>query len=79
VLCSVDHTVHRTHTNSSTADRSQIMQITYDTETDRISSPDLDAQQTAALQAELSAALRRNDPVRTVAASLLQRAREGRA
>jgi hypothetical protein len=55
------------------------VQITYDTETDRISSPDLDAEQTAALQAELSAALVRNDPVRTVAATLLERAREGRA
>jgi hypothetical protein len=51
------------------------MQITYDTVTDRISSPDLTPEQTRALQAELVAALGRNDPVRTVAQHLLETAR----
>jgi hypothetical protein len=53
------------------------MKFTYDTETDSISSPDLDPAQTAALQSALSAALYRNDPVQTVARSLLDTARRG--
>ncbi|MBU1588318.1 MAG: hypothetical protein KKH51_10285 [Actinobacteria bacterium] len=48
------------------------MKITYDTDLDAISSPDLTADQTAQLQRELVAALGRNDPVRTVAANLMQ-------
>jgi len=48
------------------------MRFTYDTETDSISSPDLDATQTAAIQSALSAALYRNDPVQTVARLLLE-------
>jgi hypothetical protein len=51
------------------------MKFTYDTETDSISSPDLDAQQTAAAQAALSRALYRNDPVQDVAKLLLETAR----
>jgi hypothetical protein len=47
------------------------MKITYDTVTDSISCPDLDAQQTAELQRQLSTALMRNDPVRTVASNLV--------
>lgn len=50
------------------------MQITYDTVTDRIASPDLTEAQTRQLQAELVAALGRNDPVRTVAQQLLRTA-----
>lgn len=42
------------------------MRITYDTVTDSISCPDLDAEQTRRLQTELSAALLRNDPVQDV-------------
>ena len=53
------------------------MKFTYDTETDSISSPDLDAAQTAALQSALSSALYRNDPVQTVARALLETARSG--
>lgn len=52
------------------------MKITYDTVTDSISSPDLTPEQTRELQRELSAALGRNDPVRTVTGLLLARARE---
>ena len=52
------------------------MKITYDTVSDSLSSPDLTAEQTAVLQRELSAALGRNDPIRTVAAAVLARARE---
>lgn len=48
------------------------MKITYDTVTDSISCPDLSPEQTRELQAELSAALVRNDPVRTVAARIMQ-------
>jgi hypothetical protein len=51
------------------------MKITYDTETDSISSPDLDPAQTAALQSALVGALARNEPVRDVARLLLQTAR----
>jgi hypothetical protein len=51
------------------------MKITYDTETDSISSPDLDAAQTAALQSALVGALARNEPVRDVARLLLQTAK----
>lgn len=52
------------------------MKFTYDTETDSISSPDLSAEQTAALQSLLSAALYRNDPVQTVARVLLDASRK---
>jgi len=47
------------------------MKITYDTVSDSISCPDLSSEQTRALQAELSAALMRNDPVQTVAARIM--------
>jgi len=47
------------------------VKITYDTVTDSISCPELDAGQTAELQRQLSAALVRNDPVRTVASSIV--------
>ena len=47
------------------------MKITYDTVSDSISCPDLTPEQTRALQAELSAALMRNDPVQTVAARIM--------
>ena len=47
------------------------MKFTYDTETDSISSPDLDAAHTRAIQTALSQALYRNDPVQTVAKLLL--------
>lgn len=47
------------------------MKITYDTVSDSISCPDLTPEQNRALQAELSAALVRNDPVRTVAATIM--------
>jgi hypothetical protein len=52
-----------------------IMLISYDTESDSISSPDLSSQQTTELQARLVAALGRNDPVRVVAQDLLEFAR----
>jgi hypothetical protein len=52
------------------------MKFTYDTDTDSISSPDLDPQQTAAIQAVLSRALYRNDPVQDVARLLLEAARQ---
>jgi len=48
------------------------MRITYDTDLDTISSPDLTAEQTAQLQRELVSALGRNDPVQTVAANLMR-------
>ena len=51
------------------------MRFTYDTETDSISSPDLDPQQTAAIQAVLARALYRNDPVQEVAKLMLETAR----
>ena len=47
------------------------MKITYDTITDSISCPDLDADQTRALQTQLSAALLRNEPVRSVVAMIM--------
>jgi hypothetical protein len=47
------------------------MKITYDTETDSISSPDLNEDQTRQLQGELVRHLGMNSPVRTVAASLM--------
>jgi len=47
------------------------MKITYDTVTDSISCPDLTPEQTKKLQSQLSAALVRNDPVRTVASTIL--------
>lgn len=47
------------------------MKITYDTVTDSISCPDLTPEQTSELQRQLSAALIRNDPVRTVANNIL--------
>jgi hypothetical protein len=51
------------------------MKFTYDTDTDTISSPDLTDEEVAKLQARLSAALGRNDPVRVVAEDLLETAR----
>jgi hypothetical protein len=51
------------------------MKFTYDTDTDSISSPDLDPQQTAAIQATLARALYRNDPVQDVTKLLLETAR----
>jgi hypothetical protein len=47
------------------------MKITYDTVTDSISCPELDQEQTAELQRQLSAALIKNEPVRTVASSIM--------
>ena len=52
------------------------MRITYDTVTDSISSPELTAEQSMRLQHELSAALGRNDPIRTVAGVILARAKQ---
>jgi len=52
------------------------VKITYDTVSDSISSPDLTAEQSRELQRELSAALGRNDPIRTVAGVILARARQ---
>jgi len=52
------------------------MKITYDTATDSISSPELSAEQSLQLQHELSAALGRNDPIRTVAGMVLARAKQ---
>jgi hypothetical protein len=52
------------------------MKITYDTATDSISSPDLTPEQSLELQDELSAALGRNDPIRTVAGLILARAKQ---
>ncbi len=51
------------------------MKFTYDTDTDSISSPELTDEEITQLQARLSAALGRNDPVRTVAQDLLETAR----
>lgn len=53
------------------------MQFTYDTATDSISCPDLDDEQTRALQSQLSSALARNDGVQDVAKMLLAAARAG--
>ena len=47
------------------------MKITYDTVTDSISCPGLSPEQTQELQRQLSAALMRNDPVQTVAATIM--------
>ena len=47
------------------------MKITYDTVSDSISCPDLSPEQTRELQRQLSAALMRNDPVRTVASTIM--------
>ncbi|WP_314101713.1 hypothetical protein [uncultured Frigoribacterium sp.] len=52
------------------------MRITYDTVTDSISSPELTAEQSLQLQHELSAALGRNDPIRTVASVIMARAKQ---
>lgn len=51
------------------------MQITYDTATDSISVPGLDASQTRLLQNELAQALYRNEPVQTVAATIMAAAK----
>lgn len=51
------------------------MKITYDTVTDSISCPDLTPEQTMELQRQLSAALVRNDPVRTVASNIMAMAK----
>ena len=47
------------------------MKITYDTVSDSISCPELTPSQTRTLQNALSAALIRNTPVQTVAATIL--------
>ena len=47
------------------------MKITYDTVSDSISCPDLTPSQTAELQRQLSSALMRNEPVRTVASNIV--------
>jgi hypothetical protein len=47
------------------------VKITYDTDSDSISCPDLTPDQTQELQRLLSAALIRNDPVQTVAATIM--------
>jgi hypothetical protein len=52
------------------------MKITYDTDLDAISSPDLTDDQTRALQSQLVAALASNEPVRDVAYSLLATAKK---
>jgi len=51
------------------------VRFTYDTDTDSISSPDLDSTRTTLVQAALSAALVRNDPVQSVVRMLLDLAR----
>lgn len=51
------------------------MKISYDTATDSISASGLDDEQNAALQRELSTALYRNDPMQTVAATIMAAAR----
>ena len=52
------------------------MKITYDTETDSLSSPDLTPEQVQHLTRELLAAMSRNDGLQTVASEILSRARE---
>jgi hypothetical protein len=47
------------------------MKITYDTNTDSIHCPDLSPDQNKQLQHLLSAALVRNDPVQTIAATIM--------
>jgi hypothetical protein len=58
-------------TRANSPRRERTMKFIYDTETDSISSPDLSDEQVAAMQAQLSSALYRNDPVQTVAHMLL--------
>ena len=60
----------------SPTDQEDPVRITYDTVTDSISSPELTAEQSLQLQHELSAALGRNDPIRTVAGVILARAKQ---
>ena len=48
-----------------------MVKITYDTVADSINCPDLSPAQNAELQRQLSAALMRNDPVRTVASNIV--------
>ncbi|MCU1405430.1 MAG: hypothetical protein JWQ43_1733 [Glaciihabitans sp.] len=48
------------------------MRITYDTVTDSISSPELTAEQNRQLQTMLSGALARNEPLRSVAAAIME-------
>lgn len=51
------------------------MKITYDTATDSISVPGLTPEQNQQLQSELATALYRNEPVQTVAATIMAAAR----
>jgi len=51
------------------------MQITYDTVTDSISSPGLTPEQNGQLQSQLAQALYSNEPVQTVAATIMAAAR----
>lgn len=55
------------------------MKITYDTDTDSISCPDLTASQTQQLQSMLSAALIRNTPVQEVAAAIMETVKSARS
>lgn len=55
------------------------MKITYDTELDAISSPDLDAEQTRVLQAQLVSSLAKNESVRDVARKLMAAAQASAA
>jgi hypothetical protein len=52
------------------------MKISYDTDLDSISSPDLSPQQTRELQSMLVSALANNEPVRDVAAKLMAAAKK---
>jgi hypothetical protein len=52
------------------------MKFTYDTETDSVSSPDLDSAETAEIQRLLAQALHRNDPVQTVVRLMLSTAQK---
>jgi hypothetical protein len=52
------------------------MQITYDTVTDSISVPGLTPEQNSQLQNQLAQALYRNEPVQTVAATIMAAARK---
>ena len=54
-----------------------IMKITYDTDTDSISCPELTPDQTRLLQTRLSAALGRNEPVRSVVRLIMDEVRAG--
>jgi hypothetical protein len=51
------------------------MKITYDTATDSITVPGLTPEQNSQLQAALSTALYRNEPVQAVAATIMAAAR----